>query len=271
MARHLALDLARTLAPRYAEHPAVIGVAVGGSQATGEADGQSDLDLYVYARGEVPREHREAVARSRSVHPELFHQGFEPGDEWVEREALLHVDVMFRDCGWIEGELDRVLVRHEARVGWSTCLWHNVRTCEPVFDRDGWLAALKARAQAGYPEPLRRAVVALNLPLLRRDLSSYVHQLEKARERGDAVAVNHRVAALLASAFDVLFALNRQPHPGEKRLLQLALRDCPLRPFGFEEDVGELLAGGADVVHTADALAADLEALAATQGLWPPA
>jgi len=40
-----------------------------------------------------------------------------------------------------------------------------------------------------------------------------------ALNRGDAVSVQHRVTALLASFFDVWFALERQPHPGEKRLL----------------------------------------------------
>lgn len=263
------LDTARALAQAYAELPEVEAVALGGSRAAGVGDVASDLDLYVYARGEVSRERREAVARARSERPELFNVAFEPGDEWVERETHLHVDVMFRDVGWIEGELDRVLLRHEARVGYSTCLWHNVRACQPLHDRSGWLAALKARAAAAFPEPLRRAIVARNLPLLRRNLSSFLHQLRNAQARGDSVAVNHRIAAFLASAFDVLFAINRVTHPGEKRLLEAALRDCPLRPFGFEEDVSDLAAGGPDTAATAESLAHDLEAVAEAQGLWP--
>jgi predicted nucleotidyltransferase len=262
-----ALELAGTLARAYAELPGVEGVALGGSRATGAADAASDVDLYVYARGEVPLDRRAAVARAHAERPELDHRAFEPGDEWVERGSLLHADVMFRSTRFIEEALERVLVSHEARVGYTTCLWHNVRTSVPLFDRSGWLAALKARAAVPYPEGLRRAIVAKNLPLLRRNLSSFRHQIERAAARGDAVAVNHRIAAFLASAFDVVFALNRVPHPGEKRLLEAVLRDCPVRPFGFEEDVGDLAAGGPDAAATAESLALDLEEIAEAEGL----
>jgi lactoylglutathione lyase len=58
-----------------------------------------------------------------------------------------------------------------------------------------------------------------NWPVLRRNHSSYRRQIELALNRSDTVSVQHRVTALLASFFDVWFAVERQPHPGEKRLL----------------------------------------------------
>lgn len=265
-------EVVRRAAAACAALPDVLAVALGGSLATGAAGEGSDVDLYVYARVEPPLAARAALLAG-APRAELGNRAFEPGDEWIDPASGRHVDVMYRTPAFIEDELDRVLVRHEARTGYTTALWHGVRVAQPLLDPTGWYAALRARASAPYPEPLVAAVVARNAPLLRRNLSSYTSQLAKAVRRGDLVAVNHRVAALLASTFDVLFAVNRETHPGEKRLLALAERTCPRRPTGFAEAVHALLAaaasGGEEVVARADALAAAVEGWLAGEGLWP--
>ena len=237
------LAIARALAERYGALPEVSAVVLAGSHAGGAADTTSDIDLYVYYITEVPLAARRAIAAARGAEIELDNRAFEPGDAWVEAASGLAVDVTFRHTGWIEGTLDWVLNRHEASVGYSTCIWANVLASRILVDRDGWFAALQTSADVPYPEPLRRAIVAKNHPLLRRAHFSYLHQLEKAVARQDLVSVNHRVAGLLASYFDILFALNRLPHPGEKRLVALAMARCHTLPASMANDIAALLTG----------------------------
>ncbi|MDE5697406.1 MAG: hypothetical protein K2I96_08360 [Lachnospiraceae bacterium] len=55
------------------------------------------------------------------------------------------------------------------------------------------------------------------------------------------VSVNHRTAAFLESYFDIIFALNRLTHPGEKRMVQYAKEQAEILPVGFEENLDKLL------------------------------
>ena len=204
------------MAQRFAEFPQVTALVLAGSRGSGRSDPESDFDIYVYASAEVPVEFRRTLLGNSA---EIDNRFWEPGDESSDLAAGLKLDIMYRSPRWIEAQLDRVLVRHEASVGYTTCFWFNVLHSEPLFDREGWFKQLQDRAQVPYPDELRRAVIAKNWPILRRNQSSYRRQIELALQRGDAVSVQHRVTALLACFFDVWFALERKPHPGEKRLL----------------------------------------------------
>jgi predicted nucleotidyltransferase len=263
-------EVARRVAAALAACPEVEAVALGGSLASGEADDRSDVDLYVYGAAPPPRAVRAALAAG-SPRAELDNRFFEPGDEWLDAASGVHLDVMFRTPAWIEADLDRVLLRHEARVGFSTCFWDNLRSARLLHDRRGWYAALQSRAGAPYPEPLRRAVVQKNRPLLMANTSSFAAQLAKAVARRDVVSAGHRAAAFLASYFDVLFALNRVTHPGEKRLLHHARARCPLRPPGLDDQVRVFLVAAValspEAAPRARALAGDLDGLLRTEGL----
>jgi hypothetical protein len=216
-------------------------VALAGSGVTGVADEQSDLDLYVYAEQSVPMAERVTIATGFTTRAEVGNKFWEPGDEWIDTETGRHVDVMYRTPVWIEEQLERVLVRHEASVGYSTCFWHNVLHSTPLFDRSGWYRDLQAAAARPYPQALQRAIIARNYPILRQTLSSYLVQIERAVRRGDSVSIQQRVTALLASYFDILFAVNELPHPGEKRLLQIAATRCPKVPADMETHINALL------------------------------
>ena len=126
------------------------------------------------------------------------------------------------------------------RNGYTTCMWHNLRTCKILYDENGRLAAAKRRFDVPYPEALRQDILTRNWKLLRTAMPAYEQQIQKAVKRGDLVSVNHRVSAFLESYFDLLFALNRQTHPGEKRLVKLCRESCSLLPENFEENLNIL-------------------------------
>jgi hypothetical protein len=101
---------------------------------------------------------------------------------------------------------------------------------------------MQRRLREGYPERLARAVVQKNLPVLGAIISSYEQQIQAAFLRQDLVSLNHRVTAWLPSYFDILFAANRQFHPGEKRLLAL-VEGLPSVPESMVEDVRTICSG----------------------------
>ncbi len=266
--------VAADIAAQYGALSQVEAVALGGSWASGTAEPGSDIDLYVYTTTEVPVEVRAELVHARATYAEVNNQFWEPGDEWVEAETGIHVDVMFRSTAWIKDQLDRLLQRHEASIGYSTCLWHNVASSKALYDRKGWFATLQRTAQQPYPEVLRRAIIAKNYPILRQTASSYRYQLKHAVARADWVSVNHRVAALLASYFDILFALNHALHPGEKRLIKLAQAQCERLPEGMRRHIAALVgAVGQDpcpVIEKADILLDSLDDLLKAEGLLTP-
>lgn len=210
----------QAIVERFSPLPEVRALALAGSQATTQADTRSDFDVYVYIDGAVPVALRTELAREFAERMEIDSQFWGPGDEWIEAATGTKVDLIYTEVPWIEEQLERVLVRHLPSVGYSTCFWHTMRNAQPLYDRDGWLARLKSLAAQPYPEPLRHAIVANNHPILRDTLSSFVYQIESAVARNDMLSVQHRTTALLVSYFDILFAVNRLPHPGEKRLVE---------------------------------------------------
>ena len=88
---------------------------------------------------------------------------------------------------------------------------------------------------------MQQAIIRKNYPVLRDIIPAYLHQIEKALLRRDLVSLNHRLAAFLASYFDILYALNRLPHPGEKRLLAITPTLCPLLPPNFVAQIETIL------------------------------
>lgn len=91
---------------------------------------------------------------------------------------------------------------------------------------------------------LKDNIIKRNMMLLMdKPFASYYEQLEKAVNRNDLNSINHRTAAFLASYFDIIFAKNELLHPGEKRLVDYALKNCKILPKDFKQNVEEFAVG----------------------------
>jgi hypothetical protein len=263
--------VAQAIAAHYSALPQVVAVVLAGSQTTQAADDVSDYDIYVYATEAVLLEERRAIAKHFAQQVEINNQFWEPSDEWIDTNTGCGVDIMYRSPQWIEVQLERVLVDYQASVGYSTCFWWNVLTSVTLYDADGWFQKLQRKVNHPYPEPLKKAIIAKNYPILRGNIFSYTHQIESALRREDLVSINHRTAALLASYFDIIFAVNAVPHPGEKRLLKKTKQLCPKLPKDMEQHIHGLInsmsLGYQDILHHVDTLIEQLNELLIAEGL----
>lgn len=219
----------------------VEAIALGGSRAGDHYDEKSDYDVYLYVTGEIPLEVRRSILEPYCAYMELGNHFWEYEDNCTLKNGV-DIDVLYRNLDDFAADVASVVEDCRPRNGYTTCMWHNLRTCRILYDRDGRLAAVKRRFDIPYPQALREAIVQRNMRLLSGSLPAYDAQIAKAARRGDLVSVNHRTAAFMESYFDVIFALNSQPHPGEKRLVQLCRESCMWLPESFEENIRTLYA-----------------------------
>jgi len=241
------LTLANRVAGLFAELPEVEAVALSGSQRGDHTDSASDIDLYVYTHADIPVDVRTDIM-NRAGGASRASMGLNfwgPGDEWFDAQTGIEVDMVYFGARWMEDQIRRVMQDHQPSLGYSTCFPFTVQNSQVFYDPNKWFAGLQKICQQPYPEKLRENIIQHNVPVLREIIPSYTFQIEKAVKRGDLVSINHRLAGLLASYFDILFALNRQLHPGEKQLVEKAVASCKLFPENMKDEIDTVLTSAA--------------------------
>ncbi|MBQ8834875.1 MAG: DUF4037 domain-containing protein [Oscillospiraceae bacterium] len=219
--------------------PEIEAIALGGSRAGTHYDEKSDYDVYLYCTGPIDAEIRREILRKYCSYMEIGNHFWEYEDNCTLKNGI-DIDILYRNLDDFTADVADVVESCHGRNGYTTCMWHNLRTCKIVYDENGRLADTKHRFDVPYPAKLREDIISRNWKLLRAAMPAYELQINKAVKRGDLVSINHRVSAFMESYFDLLFALNEQTHPGEKRLLQLCRENCPILPENFEENVHAL-------------------------------
>lgn len=251
------------IAKAFSKFDIVEAVALSGSKTGLINDELSDFDMYIYSKEPVPLDIRENIAKKFTDKYEVGNTFFEDGDELsISTPQKMGVDLMYRRLEWAESEVDWVWRKHNAKVAYTTCFLHNLRTSKVLFDRDGKLQKIIDELNEPYPEKLKKNIIAKNYPLLRtKQGASFYEQIEFALKRNDFVSQNHRTAALLASYFDILFALNEQTHPGEKKLASYAEKLCKTLPKDFKSDVEKVIksVGTPEILPALDKLLDELD------------
>lgn len=219
--------------------PQVEAIALGGSRAGIHFDEKSDYDIYLYCTDTIPEEIRREILSGYCSYMEIGNHFWEYEDNCTLNNGI-DIDILYRNLDDFCRDVADVVENCHGRNGYTTCMWHNLITCKIVCDKHGRLTAAKERFTVPYPEALSKDIMDRNWKLLHAAMPAYELQITKAVKRGDWVSVNHRVSAFLESYFDLLFALNRQTHPGEKRLLSLCRERCAVLPEHFEENITSL-------------------------------
>ena len=237
------MKLISNIADEFAKLDYVESVVLSGSQTGLINDKRSDYDMYVYSTKPIPLDFRNELAKKFADNYEVGNTFFEDGDELtiIEDKEHIGVDIMYRNPDWVRGEIDWVWKKHNAKVGYTTCFFFFLKTSKILFDRNGEFQKFIDELNTPFPKELKENIIAKNYPLLREKNASYYEQIEFAIARNDMVSQNHRTAALLASYFDILFAINDQTHPGEKKLVAYSEKLCKLLPKDFKNDIENVI------------------------------
>lgn len=230
----------------YKRFNEVEAIVLGGSSSVKNADSSSDFDIYIYCTKEPDVEMRRQIALKYSDNPEIDNHYFETGDVFYLKETGKPVDIMYRTLESMENNIKNVWIDGNASLGYSTCFVDNINKSEILFDRNEKFSRLQDMTKTPFPDKLAQNIINKNFFYLKDVMFSYFDQLNSAVKRNDLVSVNHRTAAFLSSYFDIIFAKNKILNPGEKRLVDFALKNCEILPKNFKEDVNMLAAGSVE-------------------------
>lgn len=226
----------------YKNFPQVKAIAIGGSSSAKTSDKVSDVDIYIFTTKEISLAERENFVKEISTKYEVGGEYFGSGDEYFVDSMNIQFDVMFWDVNWFENAIENSWIKHYPSNGYSTAFLYTLDVCNIIYDPNDWLQSLKNKIKTEYPKELQKNIIHRNMMLLKdKPFASYYEQIEKALKRNDIVSVNHRISAFLASYFDIIFAINKILHPGEKRLIKYAKDNCKILPKDFGVNIEDLL------------------------------
>lgn len=217
-------------------------IVLSGSQTSLINDNMSDYDIYVYSKEKVNIEMREKFAKKYSINYELGNNYFEYGDEIILKENNICLDFMYRDISYIENEIDYVWRKCNSKIGYTTAFLYNIKNSRILYESNGYFRNFQKELNKDYPKQLKYNIIEKNYNVMyAKQSASFYEQLKNAIKRKDIVSINHRTSAILASYFDILFAINEELHVGEKKLIDYAKKLCSKLPNNFDKDIEDII------------------------------
>ncbi|MEO8177218.1 MAG: nucleotidyltransferase domain-containing protein [Deltaproteobacteria bacterium] len=234
--------LIESLAARLSRITGMQAIVLGGSYARGRARPDSDIDLGLLYRPDVPFSIAEVAAIAREVNdtPDPVVTRFYEWGPWVNGGSWLtiggqRVDFLYKNLDQLEqvieearaGRYDHTYYQHPPFGFYSDTYLAELETCIPLYDPRELLAPLK-RSIASYPEPLRRRLIQDNVHSAQFDLYSAT----KAAEAADPYLTNACLIRVINRVVHALFAINSRYRSNDKTAF-VELGECALLPQDF--------------------------------------
>jgi predicted nucleotidyltransferase len=234
---YLSQIMFESLIKDLSQHNDVVAILLGGSRATHHHDTISDYDVYVYTSKPIDENIRKSIIAPYVSYMEYSNNFWELEDDGTLNNGI-DIEFIYRDINHIEVNLINT-VDGNISNGYSTCILDNFMNSKIIFEKDQVITKIRNKIIHMDWTPMFDKIVIENMKLLRDLMPSIYYQIEKAIKRHDIISINHRLTAYFSIAFDVLFALNKTLHPGEKRLLEL-IKTLVILPKDFEHLVNDV-------------------------------
>ena len=218
----------------------VKAIVLAGSRSKEQFDDKSDYDFYIYSKNSIDAKIRNEILLKYCEYFELGNSYWELEDNGRFNNGI-YFDIVYRNLKDFTDTIANVVENFNSYNGFTTCLWFNILNSKIIFDRDNIFKKMQKRFSVPYPKKLKESIIKRNIALLSDSVASYDKQIIKSIYRKDIINLNNRISAFFASYFDIIFAINELPNPGEKRIMEICQKECKILPNDFEKNINDLI------------------------------
>ncbi|MBN1305345.1 MAG: nucleotidyltransferase domain-containing protein [Anaerolineales bacterium] len=244
--------LLRDIVAQVKSVPGVKAIVLGGSRARGTHTAQSDIDLGIYytanAQLDVMQLAKTAASLDDDRRPDLVTSigGWGPwinGGGWLRIRGV-PVDFLYRDLAQVNRVIEACLagnVEVDYQPGHpngfvSSIYLGETAICQPLWDPQGLLAALKARITP-YPPALEKALVQK----FSWEIDFSIEIAKKGIAKADVAYTAGCYFRSIMCMLQVLFALNHEHWLNEKGAVAMAGK-FERKPANLQDRIDEIFA-----------------------------